>query len=136
MRCYKNIQAPWVVVAGILMAVVLGFCACTYPVSSTDASQTNYNGTRTIAVEDVLASPQNFTGIIGVIGQVASIDQSKSMFFLGCKSQGGVSCACAKMPVKFEGQMPAIGSDIIVFGEIVTTSVGKYIFEGKEVKPQ
>ncbi len=136
MRCYKNTQASWIVIAGILMAVVLGFCAWTYPVTSADASHTNYNGTKTVAVEEVLASPENFTGTIGVTGLVANIDQSKSMFFLSCKSQGAVSCACAKMPVKYDGQMPAVGSDIVVFGEIVTTEEGKYIFEGKEVKPQ
>ncbi len=136
MKYYRNTQASWVVVAGILIAVALGFCAWTYPVSSTDAPKTDYNGTKTVAVEEVLASPENFTGTIGVIGLVANIDQSKSMFFLGCKSQGAVSCACAKMPVKYEGQMPTVGSDIVVFGKIITTEEGKYIFEGKEVKLQ
>ncbi len=136
MKFYGNTQVSLIIVSGLLMAIFLGFCAWTYPVSSTDASKTNNNGTELIAVEEVLASPQNFTGAIGVTGQVANIDQSKSMFFLSCKSQGAVSCACAKMPVKYEGQMPAIGSDIIVFGEIVTTGEGKYIFQGKEVKPQ
>lgn len=133
---YKNTNASLVVVVGILMAAVLGICAWTYPVSSTDASKTDYNGTKIVTVEEVLGNPGNFSGIIGVTGKVMSIEQSRSMFFLGCKSQGVISCACAEMPVKYEGQMPEIGSDIVVFGEIKTTEAGKNVFEGQEVKPQ
>lgn len=122
------------VVAGILMAIVLGFCSWTYPVSSADTPKADYDGIKTVAVEEVLASPENFTGTIGVTGVVMDIDQSKSMFFLGCKSAS--PCACAKMPVKYEGQMPEIGSDIVVYGEIGTTDARKYIFEGQEVELQ
>jgi hypothetical protein len=134
MRYYKITQASWVVVVGILMTAVLGFCVWTYPVSSTDTSITDYNQTEIVAVEEVLASPENFTGTIGVTGKVMSIDQSKSMFFMGCK--GPISCACSEMPVKFGGEMPEIGSDVVVFGEIATTEAGKYVFKGQEVKSQ
>ena len=130
----KNTHASWVV-TGILMAVVLGFCAWTYPVSSADTSKTDYNGTEIVPAEEVLGNPGNFSGIIiGVTGKVMSIEKSRSMFFLSCKSAG--SCACAEMPVKYEGQMPEIGSDVVVFGEIETTEAGKYVFEGREVKSQ
>lgn len=129
----ENIHAS-LVIAGILMALALGFCAWTYPVSSADASKTDYNGTEIVPVEEVLGNPGNFSGIIGVTGKVMSIEQPRSMFFLGCKSAG--SCVCAEMPVKYEGGMPEIGSDIVVFGEINTTGAGKYVFEGQEVKSQ
>lgn len=129
----KNTHASWAV-TGILMALILGFCAWTYPVSSADTSKTNYNGTEIVPVEEVLANPGNFSGIIGVTGKVMSIEQPRSMFFLGCKSAG--SCVCAEMPVKYEGEMPEIASDVVVFGEIGTTEAGKNIFEAQEVKPQ
>lgn len=135
MEYYKNTRASWAV-TGILMTVVLGFCAWTYPVSSADTSKADYNGTEIVPVEEVLGNPGNFSGIIGVTGKVMSIEQSRSLFFLGCKSQGAISCACAEMPVKYEGQMPEIGSDVVVFGEITTTESGKNVFEGQEVKPQ
>jgi len=131
----KNIHALWTIV-GIFMALVLGFCVWIYPVCSADTSKTDYSGTEIMPVEEVLGNPGNFSGIIGVTGKVMSIEQSRSMFFLGCKSQGVVSCACAEMPVKYEGQMPEIGSDVVVFGEIETTDAGKYVFVGQEVKSQ
>ncbi len=123
-----------VVVAGILMTAVLGFCVLSNPVSSADTSKTDYSETEIVAVEEVLASPENFSGTMGVTGKVMSIEQSRSMFFLGCK--GVISCACAEMPVEFEGEMPEIGSDVVVFGEITTTEAGKYVFKGQEVKSQ
>jgi len=134
MGYYKITQASWVVVAGILMTAVLGFYVWTYPVSSTDTSKADYNETKIVAIEEVLASPQNFSGTMGVTGKVMSIEQSRSMFFLGCK--GVVSCACAEMPVKYDGQMPEIGSEVVVFGEITTAESGKYVFKGQEVRSQ
>ena len=134
MRYYKITQASLVVVAAILMTAVLGLCVWTYPVSGTDTSKADYSETEIVAVEKVLASPENFTSTIGVIGKVMSIDQSKSMFFMGCI--GAISCACAEMPIKIVGEMPEIGSEVVVYGEITTTEAGKYIFNGQEVKSQ
>ncbi|MCX6677978.1 MAG: hypothetical protein NTU95_08560 [Methanothrix sp.] len=130
----KITQASRVVVAGILMVAVLGFCAGTSPASGADASKADYTETEIVALENVLASPENFTGTIGVTGKVISIDQSKSMFFMGCI--GAISCACAEMPVKIFGEMPEIGSEVVVYGEITTTETGKYVFKGQEVKSQ
>ena len=137
MMFHKNIHASRAMFVGILMAIVLGLCAWTYPVSSEDSSMTNAdatNGKKIVAVEDELKSPENFSGTMGVAGRVIRIDQSKSMFFLGCKTS--TPCACAMMPVKYGGQMPEIGSDIVVIGKITTTEAGKFIFEGGEVKPE
>lgn len=137
MMFHKDIHVSMVTFVGILMAIVLGLCAWTYPVSSAASSMTNANttnGMKIVAVEDVLKSPENFSGTMGVAGRVIKIDQSKSMFFLGCKTS--TPCACAMMPVKYGGQMPEIGSDIVVIGKITTTEAGKYIFEGQEVKPE
>jgi hypothetical protein len=132
MSYYKNTHSSRALTAMVLMALVLGFYACTYPASSADSNAAD--GTKIVAVEEVLGTPEDFSGAMGVSGKVMNIDQAKSMFFLGCKTAS--SCNCAKMPVKYEGKMPEIGSDIIVFGEITTTDAGKFIFEGKEVKPQ
>ena len=137
MMFHKSIHASKMMFVGILMVMVLGLCTWTYPVSSADSSMTNAdatNGTKIVAVEDVLKSPENFSGTMGVAGRVMNIDQSKSMFFLGCKTS--TPCACAMMPVKYGGQMPEIGSDIVVIGKITTTEAGKFIFEGQEVKPE
>jgi len=137
MMLHKKIHASKAMFVGILMAIVLGLCTWTYPVSSADSSMTNDNATggmKIVAVEDVLKSPENFSGTLGVDGRVMKVDQSKSMFFLGCKTS--TPCACALMPVKYAGQMPEIGSDIVVIGKITTTEAEKYIFEGQEVKPE
>ena len=137
MMFHEKIHAPRVMFVGILMATVLGLCAWTYPASGTDSSMTNADATggmKIVPVADVLKSPENFSGTMGVAGRVIKIDQSKSMFFLGCKTS--TPCACAVMPVKYAGQMPEIGSDIVVIGNITTTEAGKFIFEGQEVKPE
>ena len=134
MRYYKITQASLVVVAAILMTAVLGLCVWTYPVSGTDTSKADYSETEILLSKKCLPSPENFTSTIGVIGKVMSIDQSKSMFFMGCI--GAISCACAEMPIKIVGEMPEIGREVVVYGEITTTEAGKYIFNGQEVKSQ
>ncbi len=133
----KNRYPSGVILAGIMMALALGFCTWTCPAYGVDSSETDAGGAEIVPVQDVLASPENFTGTISVSGLVMNIDQAKSMFFLSCKTAMSTgSCACAKMPVKYGGQMPEVGSNVIVTGEVTTTTAGKYIFEGKEVKPE
>ena len=81
MRYFKITQTSWVVVVGILMTAVLGFCVLSNPASSADTSKTDYSETEIIAVEEVLANPENFSGTMGVTGKVMSIEESRSMFF-------------------------------------------------------
>lgn len=131
---FKNTNKSYSVIVGMLMLAVLGLLAGTYPASGADVSKTDFSGTQIVAVEEVLGSPENFSGTMGVTGKVMSIEQSRSLFFLGCK--GAISCACLEMPVEFSGQMPEIGNEVVVFGEISTTDAGKFVFKAQEVKPQ
>lgn len=82
--------------------------------------------TEVIPVERLISNPSIFTGNIGVTGTIISTDISKSSFTLGC------SDACVKMPVMYKGDMPAIGSEVIVYGKIKNDG-GKYFFNASEV---
>lgn len=118
--------------AGMLMAFVLGFYVCTYPASSMDTAKAESNVTNTtkiVTVDEVIKNPEKFNGTIGVTGKVVSIDNSKSLFFLGCED------ICVKMPVEYKGQLPEVGDNIVVFGETITVNDGKRVFEGLEIKP-
>lgn len=76
----------------------------------------------------MVKDPNSYIGFLGVEGTVLKIDESNSIFLVGCQD------ACIFMPVKYSGQMPDLKSEIIVFGEIIKQENGRYIFQGKEVK--
>ena len=81
-----------------------------------------------VNVDEVVNDPDHYKGFLGVEGRVIKIDESKDIFLLGCED------ACMFMPVKYTGQMPEMGKEIIVYGEIKKQEDGKYAFEGKETK--
>lgn len=83
--------------------------------------------TTLVAVDQVVRDPEKFTGFIGVNGSVSSVDESKSMFTLGCED------ACVLMPVKFNGQLPEQGTDVVAYGKVVKNEQGKYIFVAQEL---
>ncbi len=133
MKHHKNMHALGMILAGLLMAFVLGSNVWTYPASGMDIAKTDAsvtNETKIVAVDEVVKNPEKFNGTIGVTGKVVSIDKSKSIFFLGCED------ICVKMPVEYKGQMPEVNSDIVIFGEIRTINDGKRIFEGQAIKPE
>ncbi|MCL4511165.1 MAG: hypothetical protein M1470_08865 [Bacteroidetes bacterium] len=84
--------------------------------------------TTLIAVDQVVSGPEKFTGLIGVNGSVSSVDESKSMFTLGCED------ACVLMPVKFDGQLPEQGTNVVAYGKVEKNEQGKYIFVAQELK--
>ena len=88
----------------------------------------DFGKTALVAVDQVVNDPEKFTGLIGVNGSVSSVDESKSMFTLGCED------ACIPMPVKFDGQLPKEGTNVIAYGEVTKTKKGKYVFVAREIK--
>jgi len=87
-----------------------------------------FGKTTLVAVDQVVIDPEKFTGLIGVSGSVSSVDESKSMFTLGCED------ACVLMPVKFGGQLPEQGTDVVAYGKVERNEQGKYIFVAQELK--
>ena len=86
-----------------------------------------FGKTTLVAVDQVVNDPEKFTGLIGVNGSVSSVDESKSMFTLGCED------ACVLMPVRFDGQLPKVGTDVTAFGKIQKNEQGKFLFVAKEL---
>lgn len=85
---------------------------------------------KVIDVEKVVRAPEQYRDFVGVKGRVIKIDESKSIFLLGCAD------VCIFMPVKYRNQMPKVQSEIIVYGEIKKEKDGRYVFQGKEVKTE
>ena len=83
---------------------------------------------KVIDVEKVVKTPEQYRDFVGVEGKVIKVDESKSIFLLGCAD------ACIFMPVKYKGKMPEQKSEIIVYGEIKKQEDGRYIFQGEKVK--
>ncbi len=80
-----------------------------------------------VNVDVIVREPEKFTGTIGVEGLVTKSDETGSTFALGCED------ACILMPVKFAGQRPKEGTNVIVYGEIKKTEGAKYIFVAQEI---
>lgn len=90
---------------------------------------TSANSSRVMEVEEVVTHPERFKGSLGVTGTVVKIDKPvKETFILGCED------GCIMMPVKYKGQLPEAGKEIVVYGEIKKDGNGKYIFEAKEIE--
>ncbi len=83
---------------------------------------------RIIDVDEVMNSPEKFEGFIGVKGTIAKIDEKNLAFTLGCED------ACIEMPVKFSGQPPKEGTNVIAYGEVKKTEQEKYVFIAQEIK--
>ena len=116
---------------GLLLAAILAI----YSVRNTaEESIEEREGNRlpiaVVSVDKVVRSPGRYKGFVGVEGVVAVVDESKGVFLLGCED------ACISMPVKYGSQMPEVKSQIIVYGEIRKREDGRYVFQGKEVKPK
>lgn len=79
------------------------------------------------SADDILRNPSKFTGYVAVAGKVAMVDESNSMFGLGC------SDGCLILPVKYSGEIPEKNSDVTVYGEVKKVDGKGYIFEGEKV---
>ena len=78
--------------------------------------------TSIFGVDEVAQNPEEFKGIIGIEGSVNNVDKKNSTFSLGCED------ACIILPVKYSGNLPSEGSNIITYGEISRNENNKFIF--------
>ncbi len=116
---------------GLLLAAILGIYSVRNTAEKlTEERESSSQPTAVISVDKVVRAPGQYKGFVGVEGVVAGIDESKGMFLLGCED------ACIAMPVKYGSQMPEVKSQIVVYGEITEREDGRYVFQGKEVKPK
>ena len=88
----------------------------------------SFGKTTFVAVDQVVSDPEKFMGLIGANGSVSSVDESRSMFTLGCED------ACVLMPVKYDGRLPKGGTNVTAYGKIEKNEQGKYIFVAQELK--
>ncbi|UCE74511.1 MAG: hypothetical protein JSV56_02080 [Methanomassiliicoccales archaeon] len=113
---------------GLLLAAIFVVHIMKPPDDKAKPAQTNANLSKVVDVDEIVRHPDRFRGPIGVSGRVIKLDQAQASFALGCED------ACVMVPVRYRGQMPALGSEIVVYGEIKEAEGGRYIFEGQEVK--
>lgn len=88
----------------------------------------NQRSIKILTPDEVISAPEKYKGTLAVSGTVIKIDESKNTFLLGCED------ACLSLPVEYQGPVPEVNSNVIVYGEIKRQENGKYIFLGKEVK--
>lgn len=111
----------------LLLGIVLGvYLAKNHAGKSNPQSQNESASIK--RVDEVVRVPHLYIGFLGVEGTVIEIDESKSIFLLGCED------ACGFMPVEYKGQMPEVKSQIIVYGELKKQEDERFIFQAKEVK--
>lgn len=111
------------------LACVIGIALIILLSTSTDA--------KPLSVSDVAADPSAFNGTItitGVMGGISELDKSvfgiMDVKELQCKSQ---NCNKVFIPIKFQGQMPALGDEVRVDGSFVKVGDG-YLFAANKVK--
>lgn len=110
----------------ILLAVGIHFIFIKNPTEKSTPQKENDNPPiKIMNVEKIVSAPDHYIGFLGVEGTVIKVDESKSLFLLGCED------ACIFIPVKYKGQIPKVGTDIVVYGEIKKQENEKYVFEGK-----
>lgn len=119
-------------IALVLIGAGWGIRVMTSGPSENVAVQTDRVKARVVSVDEVVNDPEKFiltlVGIIGVEGTVTKIDESHAAFMLGCED------ACIVMPVKFNGQPPKEGANVVAYGEVKKTEQDKYIFVAQEIQ--
>ena len=123
----RNLLAA-VVGIGLLLVVAFGAYFMKSPGDKSNPSEINADLLKVIDVDEMVRHPDQFEGSIGVAGKVVKVDESKTSFALGCED------ACVMMPVRYNGRMPDLESEIVVYGQIKQAEGGKYIFEGQNVE--
>ncbi len=88
-----------------------------------------------VNADNIVNNPEKFmnesgsgNGLIQVEGTITNVDKPNSVFTLGCED------ACTGMPVKFSGQPPKEGTNVIVYGNVRKNTDGKFFFDAKEIK--
>ncbi len=85
---------------------------------------------RPIVVDKVVANPEKFKGPINVVGGSAKLGSNNHLFALSCEDE------CFSMPVRFSGAPPKPGTDVIVHGQLLKESNGRYVFNAESVTPK
>ena len=90
-----------------------------------------------VGVDELMESPNDFDGPVqveGVVSGVSDIDDKLTLIDLEeyelCKD---VTCAALMLPVNWEGEMPDVEDEVVVFGEIRETDEG-LIFAALEIE--
>lgn len=125
----KRKNATLMIVFGLILSISLSIhCSKDHSDKSGAIMKDNSESTRTVHVEKVILSPEQYKGYLKVNGIIIKIEESQDIFLLGCED------ACVSMPVKYSGEMPEVKSDIVVYGEIKKQEDGRYLFQADEVK--
>lgn len=125
----KKIGVIGIIGLGVVIMVAIGIYVVKNPTEKSTPQMESYNPPiKIVNVDKIVNAPDKYKGYLGAEGKVIEVDESKSLFLLGCED------ACIFMPVKYKGQIPVVGTEIVVYGEIKKQEDGKYVFEGKEVK--
>ncbi len=117
-----------VIVFILILAVIPGIYFLAKFNGRTDLPEANPDKPEIVDVDWIAKNPENFEGYIGVEGKVIKVDEDNTTFALGCEDE------CLMMPVRYDGEMPNPGSQVVVYGEVKGAEDGKYVFEGKDVK--
>ena len=114
-------------IAIVLLGVGFGLRLFMTKTAENKEARASLSQAKVVNVDAVVGDPEKFPGIIGVEGLVTKSDETGSTFALGCED------ACILMPVKFAGQWPKEGTNVIAYGEIKKTEEAKYIFVAQEI---
>lgn len=118
------------IIAGISLVTmaVLGI-QCSKPADD-ETTQASRNKTlsKVVDIDELVRHPEDFKGFIGVRGTVTQVDESKTAFVLGCED------ACVAMTVTFKGQMPAVGTEVTLYGEVTKAEGDRYIFAAQDIR--
>ena len=122
-------RRAFVTAIAAIVLIGVGFGAYLLASKSSEHRTTvaGFGKTTLVAVDQVVNDPEKFTGLLGVNGSVSSVDESRSIFTLGCED------ACVLMPVRFDGQLPKVGTNVTAFGKIQKNEQGKFLFVAKEL---
>lgn len=126
MRTFRSI----IVVIALLVMAASGIHCSKSPDNQNAQAGAEKTSSKVVSVDKLVRRPDKFKGSIGVTGSVAQLDEAKGVFVLGCGD------SCVSLPVKFKGEMPAVGAKVTVYGEITKTEDGKYVFDGQKVEAQ
>lgn len=124
----KNKNTIAIIGINLVLATIIIFFVKNLAEKSAPQKEEASQSIRVIKVDRLISAPEKYKGFLGVEGKVIKIDESKGLFLLGCED------ACIFIPVKYKGQIPGVGTEIAVYGEIKKQEDGKYFFEAKEVK--
>lgn len=113
---------------GFFLVIIGIYLELSYGEESIPEKQSNKKLIKVISVDKIVIAPNQYKNFLWVKGIVTKVDESNNVLLLGCED------ACIAMPIIYEGKMPKVKSEIIVYGKIKKQKNGRYVFLGKEVK--